>query len=468
MKERKIGIFTLAITLILLGGVFLLNNFAEINIYFILSIFWPSVIILLGLEIVFSKVIFGKNETQTKLLISGKSIFFILLIVFMSFILSCFHKIPLDVTINGDFIPISYKKETTFNKKMTINVKDKNKLKVINSFGYVNVKKGEQKDIKVSMSATIRHNYDEDKAKRIADDILELINDSGDSIKLINQREKYTRDNKIGGVEVDLDITLPDGIEVDITNKHGYISLVDCESSATIYNEHGNVFVDNLKGDINIKDAHGEVDIINIDGTAIIRNRHGKVSAKNIGKNLNIVNEHGEVSVSEVKGDVDIDNSHQSIEVEKIVGNLLVESELCRIDINEVAGDIKVNGRHGNIGAQNIKGNVRINNEHGRIKLSNASKVIELQNKNSEIVFESDKVISDKLKVENEHGRVDIKLPKNQEGRFYVYTRHGRINNDFDLKVNTNNSEESIDGSIGEKDTVINIKAENGDIRIDN
>ncbi|WP_432662056.1 DUF5668 domain-containing protein [Wukongibacter baidiensis] len=468
MKERKIGIFTLAITLILLGGLFLLNNFTDVNIHYVLSIFWPSVIILLGLEIVFSKAILGKDETKTKLCISGKSIFFILVIVFMSFILSLIQKIPLDLTINGNFIPISYKKETNVNKDMTIDVKDKNKLKVINGFGYVNVKQGIEKDIKVSMSATIRHNYEEEEAQRIAENLLDVINDGGDSIKLINQREKYTRDNKIGGVEVDLDITIPPGIDVDITNEHGDISLMDSEGSATIYNEHGNIFADNLKGDLDIKDAHGEVEIININGKTVVQNRHGNISAKNIEKDLNIINEHGDVSVSTVKGNVEIDNSHQPIEVEKIVGNLVVESEFCKIDINEVGGDIKVNGRHEKIGVKNIKGNVRIRNEHGRIKLSNANKSIELQNRNDEIVFESDKVISDKLKVENEHGRIDIRLPKNQEGSFYVFTRHGRINNDFDLKVNTSNNEESINGSIGKKDTIINIKAENGDIRIEN
>ncbi|WP_432405942.1 DUF4097 family beta strand repeat-containing protein [Wukongibacter sp. M2B1] len=468
MKERKMGIFTLAITLILLGGLFLLNNFTQINIYYILSIFWPSVIIILGLEIVFSKFIFEKSEAKTKLSISGKSIFFILLIVFMSFTLSWIHKIPLDIDIDGDFIPLSYKKETVSSKDITIDVNDKNKLKVINSFGYVNVKKGEDKDIKVSMSTTIRHNSDNEEAKKIADKIIEIIDDTGDSIKLINQREKYTINNEIGDIEVNLDIMIPDGIEVDITNKHGYTSLINCKGTSTIYSEHGNIFVENLIGDLNIKDAHSDVEVIDIDGKAIVKNKHGKVFAKNIGKDLNIVNEHGDVSVNSVGGNVDIDNSHQSIEVEKIGGNLIIESEFCKIDINEIDGDIKVNGKHGNIGARDIDGNVRISNEHGRIKLSSANKIIELQNKNDEIVFESNKVISGRLKVENEHGGIDIKLPKNQEGRFYVYTNYGKISNNFDLKINTNNSEESINEIIGEKNTEVNIKAQYGDIRIEN
>lgn len=142
MKERNIGVFTLAITLILLGGLFLFNNFTKVDIHYILSIFWPSVIVLLGLEIVFSKLIFGKDETKNKLTISGKSIFFILVILFISFILSWIHKNPLDIAINGDFIPISYKKEAIFNKDMTIDVKD----------------------IKVNMLVTITHNYEDEEA----------------------------------------------------------------------------------------------------------------------------------------------------------------------------------------------------------------------------------------------------------------------------------------------------------------
>ena len=130
-------------------------------------------------------------------------------------------------------------------------------------------------------------------------------------------------------------------------------------------------------------------------------------------------------------------------------------------------GDIKVKGSHGSIGAKNINGNVRIDNQHGAISLAQANKFIELKNRNNEIVFESNEAISKGIKIDNEHGKVEIRLPKNQEGKFNIYTRHGQISNDFGLNIASNNNEESIDESIGNQDVAINIRAENGDIRIE-
>lgn len=466
MKEKKIGIFTLAVSLILLGSLFLFNNFIDIKIYNILSIAWPIIIILLGLEIVFSKILFGKDGA--KLSISGKSIFFIVLIVIITFGFAEFHRFPLYIDIDGDFLPISYRNETIANRDMTIEIKNKDKFKVINSFGYVNVKKGDVKDIKVNMLVTMRHNYEEQEAQKIVDDILEIINDSGDTIKLINRREKYTSNMQVSNLKVNLDITIPQDMELDIANRHGDITLNDCSDLATIDNQHGNIFVDTLKGDLDIKNSHGEVEITDIDGNVSIENRHGKVSAEKVNKDISIDVEYGGVKVKDIGGNVEISNAHETIESEKVGGDLTITSRYCRIDINEVKGNLNINGRHGNMLTQKIDGNAKIINEHGSIKLVGANKSIYIRNKHGQVIFESDELISEKLEIENEYDRIDVRLPNNQEGKFYVYSKHGRISNDFGLEADIDTNEESISQSIGNKNVNISIKATNGDIRIDN
>lgn len=466
MKEKKIGIFTLAVSLILLGALFLLNNFVNVKIYHILSIAWPVIIILLGLEIIFSKILFRKDES--KLSISGKSIFFIILIVGIAFIFSNIHQIPLDVNIDGGFIPIVYKKETITNKDMTIEVKDKSKLKIINGFGHVNVKKGQEKNIKVNMLVKMRHNYEEKEAERIASDMLKIINDSSDTIKLINNREKYTVNNQVKNLEVDLDIMIPYDMELDITNKYGEIMVNDCGKSAIISNKHGNVFIDTLNGNIDVKNSYGEVEVADVQGNVKIENRHGKVLANQISKDISVAAEYGAVKINDIGGNADISNSHEPIDAEKIGGNLTIESRYCELDIDEVNKDLKINGKHGNIQCEKIGGGVRINNEHGSIKLAHANKSVDIKNKYGRIVFESDELISEKLEIENEHDGIDITLPNSQEGNFNIYSKHGEIDNSFGLNINKDNNEESIKQSIGNNNVLINIKAINGDIRIDN
>lgn len=466
MKEKKIGIFTLAVSLILLGVLFLMNNFMDMKIYHILSIAWPVIIILLGLEIIFSKILFGKDDS--KLAISGKSIFFIILIVGIAFIFSNIHQIPLYLDINGDFIPMVYKNETITNKDIKIQVKDKSKLKIINGFGHVNVKKGEGKDIKVNMLVKMRHNYEEKEAERIASDMLKVINDSSDTIKLINNREKYTVNNQVKNLEVDLDITIPYDMELDITNKYGEIIVNDCGKAAIIENKHGNVFIDTLNGNIDVKNSYGEIEIADVQGNVKVENRHGKVLVNQISKDVSIAVEYGVVKINDIGGNADISNTHEPIAAQKIGGNLAIESKYCELDIDEVNKDLNINGKHGNIQCEKIGGDARINNEHGSIKLVQANKSVDIKNRYGQIVFESNELISEKLEIENEHDGIDITLPDSQEGTFNIYSKHGRINNSFGLDVNKDNNEESIKQSIGNSNVKININAINGDIRIDN
>lgn len=467
MIEKKIGIFTLAITLILLGVLFLINNLMNIDIRFILSVFWPSIIILLGIEIFLSKIIFQKDETKDKVPISGKSIFFILVIVFVVFVLSELQSFPFYINTDVGIIPVSYKSQTTVNKEVAIEAKDKKKLKIKNSFGDINLDKNEEKDIKVNMLVKMKHNYDEEEARKIADNILKVTNDSRDYIELISQRDKYISDNKLKDLEIDLEITVPYDMELDIVNEHGDIEIYDFANSAKLNNRHGDILVQDTEGILEIKNSHGAVEVYNLDGEANIENRHGRISAQKITKYINIVSQHGDIQVIGVDGNVDIDNSHDSIEIKKIGGNLVIESRYCGVDIEDISGDIKVKGSHGSIDAKNIEGNVRIDNEQGAIALVNANNAVELNNRNDKIFFESDKAISKWLKVDNAHGRVDIRLPKSQEAKFNIYTRHGQIRNDFGLNIDSNQNEESIDESIGNKDVTIDIRAEHGDISID-
>jgi hypothetical protein len=466
MKEKKIGIFTLAVSLILLGGIFLLNNFIDINVYHILSIAWPVFIILLGLEIVFSRILFGNQEGRIS--ISGKSVFFIILIVCITCVFSAFQRFPLYIDIGGDFLPIAYKNETTVNKDMTIETKGKKKLKIINGFGDVNVKKGDIKDIKVDIMVSMKHNYEEEEAQKIASNMLEVINDSGDTIKMINKRDKYTANNEVNNLEVNLDITIPYDMELDITNKYGEIMVNDCSNLAVISNKHGNIFIDTIKGDVDIKNSYGEVEIKNIDGNVNVENKHGKVFANNVTKDMDIDVEYGKIKVSEIGGNVEITNVNETIEAEKIGKNLTIESRYCRIDIDGIKGDLNINGKHGNILGKKIDGGVKVINEYGSIKVTETNKAIDIRNKHGQVIFESDKVISEKLEIENQYDRIDIRLPNNQEGKFHVYSKHGRIGSDFDLNIDKDNSEEIINQSIGNKSVSIDIKATNGDIRIDN
>jgi len=84
MNRKKIGTITLAITLIALGSLLLARNFIDVDTRLLLSILWPSIIIIFGIELIITKTLFAKEESKDNVKIDGLSITFLIFIVIIS------------------------------------------------------------------------------------------------------------------------------------------------------------------------------------------------------------------------------------------------------------------------------------------------------------------------------------------------------------------------------------------------
>ncbi len=79
-SSRRVGTLTLGAFLIITGVLFLINQFTNLISYRLLLALWPSVLILLGIEILFF-CFFNKEE---RLRYDGGAIFIIILLSFFA------------------------------------------------------------------------------------------------------------------------------------------------------------------------------------------------------------------------------------------------------------------------------------------------------------------------------------------------------------------------------------------------
>lgn len=82
MKERKIGILTLGVSLVIFGILFLLRMFLPALDYLMVLKFWPIVLILLGAEVLLAVLLPQKEGNRPKF--DGMSVLLICFLLLVS------------------------------------------------------------------------------------------------------------------------------------------------------------------------------------------------------------------------------------------------------------------------------------------------------------------------------------------------------------------------------------------------
>lgn len=465
MKIKKIGTITLALTLISLGLIFLLNNFLNINIIQILSIVWPSIIILLGLEIVIFNLFYKKNGDDKIFKIDGISVTFLIFIIIITSVAS-----NINVQINGvNFIPdfmIEYKQNSEFNKEFTIEGKDKEELILNNSHGDVSIMEDNIDDIEVQIEIFIRHN-DKDYAKYISDNIININTKKEKTIEITTEKDIFINDwKKVKSISVNYFIRIPKGLEVNIKNEFGDIKVDNIKGPISITNRHGDVLVQYLEEDLYVKNSYGKINIQHIDGNVGVESNHGDVFVEKIKGLLDINNTYGAVKVNNIGNKTKIKNIHNSVEAANIQGDLFINTRHGEINVQNVKGNIEMNGSYKPITIDRVEGNVVTRNLHGDIILLEASKHIDLISKHGDIRVETKNTISDDVRLENEYGNIKLVIPDKQQGIFEIYNKYGNIYNELDFKVTKDINESMINEKIGESENKFYLRTKNGNIEI--
>lgn len=121
---------------------------------------------------------------------------------------------------------------------------------------------------------------------------------------------------------IDLDISVPEGMAVNITDGAGSIDInrtmgdvsiddgsgsidVDYAANVDIDDGSGSLDVNNASGDVVIVDGSGSISVKHVGGSVTIDDGSGGIRVSDIEKNLTIIDDgSGGLSISDVRGDV--------------------------------------------------------------------------------------------------------------------------------------------------------------------
>jgi len=437
MKKKKIGVITLAITLIFLGALLLLKNFIDVDIKMVFNIAWPCIIVLFGLEIIITKTVLTKNSDETRAFVNPISVIVLCIIIIT---ISVYSNFSFNKSLNlfsivkhlntGDFSTISsYKYKSTYDLSFDIDAEDKDEIQVSNSFGNVRILESLSDSISIAAKVTIKSNNQE-YAEELSKNIVK-IDESGRIVKVFRDlnSSKSIKDKAVE-INVDYEILVPANVRVNVKNKLGDVIIRNIKQDLEINNEFGNIEVSDISGALKLKNYFGDIEAINILGS------------------VDITNQHNNVYVENIEDDVTIKNQFGNIKVKNLGGNLNIDNEYGTVDIKDIEEDIFVN------------------NKFGDIYVENANKFIKIISSNGNISLKAKNLIEKGMEIENELGNVYISLPSNQKGNFNILAEIGEIRNNFGLKVSESITDQSINDVIDDSSIKFYIRTRNGNINL--
>ncbi len=428
MRQWRVGTFSMGIILVALGIIMLYSQIADVQAMGLILKWWPIILVLLGVEILLYIVLSKQEQPKVKF-----DVFSIVIITFIMMagvgvyaVSSFIQHAKSDISI---FSAIDiYKYESRFERNMTVELGERDTLKIRNSSGNVEIVKGDSEKIEIKANITIRNN-DEKYAAEISDDIVEVI--EKDVISVISKTDQYSSKNgTVGSIQVNYYIRVPEKINVEVDNQFGDVNVDGILLNASINNSHGRIVADNIGEDLYVDNSFGDIEISNIKAYAKVKNSHGKIKACYVGGDLEVKNEMGD------------------IELEGITGN------------------VNVVGEHGKIDIENVDKNVKAENKFGDIKVLGAGSNVVLTGQNGEIVLENEELFKGDVTIFNKFGEITLKLPSEQKGCFDIKTEFGSIDSEFDISVKKDTNEQTAKDTIGNDDISITLENKNGDINI--
>lgn len=162
---------------------------------------------------------------------------------------------------------------------------------------------------------------------------------------------------------LDLEVTVPNSAQVNITDTGGDIELSDVGPSSVV-DQSGALLLKNVSGDLEVSDDTGDARVIGVGGNVRLKDGSGNIEIEDVRGNVRIAQDtSGDISVAKVGGNLEvIEDGAGNIAIGEITNNVIVGKDGSGdINVSEIGGDfIVTTDSTGSILHDRVRGSVHI------------------------------------------------------------------------------------------------------------
>ncbi|MGI2174778.1 hypothetical protein [Shewanella ulleungensis] len=141
---------------------------------------------------------------------------------------------------------------------------------------------------------------------------------------------------------IDVLITVPEALALDITDGSGSIKITDVSAS------------------IKLKDGSGSIVIDHV-GAVTLADGSGSINMKDVNGNVTLQDGSGSINISHVMGDIDVSDGSGSINIDQVNGKVTISDGSGGINVSNTKGLEIVSAGSGGVNHQHIDGPIVVN-----------------------------------------------------------------------------------------------------------
>lgn len=338
----KAGRWTVAISLILIGLAFLLDQWTESDLLLVLLPWWPVLLIALGVEMI---LFYRRTERPVKLDVVG--IVLVGLIIVAGNAIAGVQQWGLSFSFDRDVFDFSLGEnwERHSLEPVTVSIDGQERLQLEYENGHVNVVPHERSDIVIEPTLLFPRGY------KPTDPVRDIRFDIDKTSDLISVRADRSGDRKrrFGFQDsrpIALNVNVPAHFSVMIDSDSGEIRVEDIEGNVLVHSDNGKIEVKGIGGNGNFETDNGVITAIDTGGSVEAKATNGAVHVENVGGDVIAKTDNGKILIQSQKlsgnweADTDLgaievvlpETSGAVIEAETDVGNVSSEFPLYSND----------------------------------------------------------------------------------------------------------------------------------------
>jgi DUF4097 and DUF4098 domain-containing protein YvlB len=427
-RQRSSGIFS-GIVLITIGLLFLLHNYGALPIGYILTHYWPLILIFWGVVKLFERTLAQREGRPGGWITPGEVLLVIGLLALAGIFISYDYfktRIPPNLIEIGN--PFSYDVDIA-PKSIPPNAP----VDISTGHGDLSVRSSDLSEIRVTGKKTI-HTWDSREADKLAAPVSLQISQSGGTYEV----QPTGFDLNDTRYSVDLDVVVPRKSPVTVHSVHGNISVSNMGAGVSVSAHNGDVEISDTTGGVSVDARKGDVRVTDTKGDVRISNTSTEVA--------------GAVSVLSASGSFSINGEFFGpVRAEKIARGVRFLSQQTDLTLSQLTGHMEVGP--GNLEIADAPGNISLRTRSKDVTIENPTARVNAEDRDASIDIRFSSPPKDDVQISNSSAGITLSMPASSSFEIQADCHSCDIQSDFSSdslkKTSTESGDSHLDGRYG-------------------
>ena len=144
-------------------------------------------------------------------------------------------------------------------------------------------------------------------------------------------------------VRINLSMTVPDNLEVKITDASGFLRIENFQGNLEIDDDSGRIEIESIVGNVKINDGSGGMVIEDVTDLVTVRDGSGPIEIYYVEGDVGVTDGSGDIKIRNIDGNVTVMDASGDIDIKEVMGNVHIgQAGTGDLDVDLVGGNVTI------------------------------------------------------------------------------------------------------------------------------